>query len=600
MTLEQIVEIFRARRSGKEWIALCPVHGDRNPSLSITEKAGKILFNCRSGLCKVEDILAAKGLSFADLGTRNGDHTPHAALPPKREKAKCIPANIAATYDYSDEDGVLLYQKVRYEEAGKNKNFGFRRPNGKGGWDPNLNGTRRVLYCLRGIRATEAVLVVEGEKDVETAIRLGFMATCNDDGGGKWNDKYSETLRGKHVVIIPDRDELGRKHALLVATSLHLRAASIKVVELPEAKDLTEWVEHQSGDAEFLKAFIDRAPAWTPDGLSEKTEPENWREIFHTRGDFEKAPPLSFSIDGFLQDDGATGIAGLSGHGKTFLLLALVKALLAGPGKLWNLFLVPKRADRVLYLIPESSIGPFSHRLKMMGLHPRVAEERLLVRTLSKGPTLPLTDPRILYAAKGAHVFLDTAIRFANGDENSASDNQRGLANDIFSLLSAGARTVVAAYHSPKSYTRDTTMSLENALRGSGDLGAMLATCWAIKQLDPAQNIIHIENVKPRDFQPVGPFQIMGRPHIDEKGDFALLKPPGECGSLADEQPNPNRGGGASQSDRDAKTLKMALMRNWLAENPNMTSKEISRKFRIDGIEASDSAVRKYRKELGL
>jgi 5S rRNA maturation endonuclease (ribonuclease M5) len=576
MNFEAILDRFHAHKSGSQWMAKCPAHEDSKPSLAIRERDGKFLLHCHAG-CTSEAVARAAGLELRELFTENSE------------------PQIVETYDYTDEAGKLLYQVVRLSPKG----FRQRKPDGKGGWSWSLNGTRRVLYCMRGISAAEMVLV-EGEKDVQTALRLGFMATCNAGGAGKWRDEYSEVLRGKHVVVIPDCDEPGRKHAQQVATSLHLRAASIKILELPKAKDLTEWVEQQEGDAEYLKLFIERAKPWTPDGVTEEPEPVQWREIFHSYGDFEKAKPLSFSVDGFLQDDAATGIVGLSGHGKTFVLLSLIKAMLAGPGKLWNLFTVPKAAERVLYLIPESSIGPFGHRLKIMGLYPYVAEDRLLVRTLSKGPTLKLSDPLLHRAARGAHVFLDTAIRFANGDENSASDNQKGLANDIFSLLSSGARAVVAAYHSPKSFTRDTTMSLENALRGSGDLGAMLATCWAIKQIDPSQAIVHLENVKQRDFQACGPFQLIGRPYIDEKGDFQLLKTPGECGSLADEQPDQNRGGGATQAVRNAKASNIALLREWLVGEPNLTSKDISRKFRSEGIEVSDSAVRKYRKELGL
>jgi hypothetical protein len=88
--------------------------------------------------------------------------------------------------------------------------------------------------------------------------------------------------------------------------------------------------------------------------------------------------------------------------------------------------------------------------LKLFDIYDALApnNERLLVRTLSKGPTPSLSDPRILFAAKGAHVFLDTATRFGEGDENSAGDNQRGLANDIFALLGSGAWSVIAAHHS--------------------------------------------------------------------------------------------------------------------------------------------------------
>jgi len=199
---------------------------------------------------------------------------------------------------------------------------------------------------------------------------------------------------------------------------------------------------------------------------------------------------------------------------------------------------------------------------------------------------------------RGAHVFLDTASRFGEGDENSAGDNMRGLASDIFALLGSGARSVIAAHHSPKPFARENVMRLENVLRGSGDIGAMLTTAWGVKQLDATANVIHIENVKPRDFQPCGPFQIIGRPHIDESGDFRIFKLPGECGPLMDEhEPERNHGGGAPQATRDARAANLALMRGWLSEKPGLTSPELVRLFAHEGITVGDSAIRKYRKD---
>ncbi len=333
-------------------------------------------------------------------------------------------------------------------------------------------------------------------------------------------------------------------------------------------------------------------------------EPSAWREVFHTFEDFEGCPQLSFSIGGFLQNDGATMIGGLSGHGKTLVLCSIAKALLAGKGNtLWDVFPVEENCVRILYLIPECSIAPFKHRLKLFRIYDCLApnDGRLLVRTLSKGPTPCLSDPRILFAAKGAHVMLDTAARFSEGDENSAGDNMRGLATDIFALLGSGARTVIAAHHSPKPFARENVMRLENVLRGSGDIGAMLTTAWGIKQLDAAENIIHIENIKPRDFTPSQPFQIIGRPFIDQAGDFALHKKPGECGSLQDEQePDRDRGGGAPEAVREAKAANLALMRGWLEENHELSSRDLSRRFSDIGVSIGDSAIRRYRKELSL
>lgn len=46
--------------------AQCPAHEDREPSLSIDWKAGRVLVCCQ-GACSTRDVLAALNLSFADL-----------------------------------------------------------------------------------------------------------------------------------------------------------------------------------------------------------------------------------------------------------------------------------------------------------------------------------------------------------------------------------------------------------------------------------------------------------------------------------------------------------------------------------------------------
>ena len=50
-----------------EWVACCPAHEDRSPSLAIKDTGdGRILIHCFAG-CPVEHILAVLGLKLADL-----------------------------------------------------------------------------------------------------------------------------------------------------------------------------------------------------------------------------------------------------------------------------------------------------------------------------------------------------------------------------------------------------------------------------------------------------------------------------------------------------------------------------------------------------
>jgi putative DNA primase/helicase len=106
---------------------------------------------------------------------------------------------------------------------------------------------------------------VEGEKDADALGGLGLVATTNPHGAGKWRDEYSETLRGAHVVILPDRDEPGRKHADQVARSLWGKASKIKVVELPgdSVKDVSDWLR-AGGTKEQLLKLVAQAQEWRP------------------------------------------------------------------------------------------------------------------------------------------------------------------------------------------------------------------------------------------------------------------------------------------------------------------------------------------------
>jgi hypothetical protein len=261
MTFDAILERFQAKRVGSGFMAKCPAHADRNPSLSIAEKDSQILLRCHAG-CDTRDVLGAIGLTFEDL----------------HEGPKLV-----ATYDYVDENGEPLFQVCRFEP----KTFKQRKRDGNGGWSWNLNGVRRVPFLLPAVLRADQVLVVEGEKDAQYAGEfMSLTAMCNPGGAGKRKDEYSEFLRGKHVTIIPDNDEPGRRHASQVAQSLAGKAASIAICDLPEGiKDLSEWPLSRESLIELVK----KAPAWS-------AESED-ASLFQSRRDYEDAPPLQFAID---------------------------------------------------------------------------------------------------------------------------------------------------------------------------------------------------------------------------------------------------------------------------------------------------------------
>lgn len=249
----------------------------------------------------------------------------------------------------------------------------------------------------------------------------------------------------------------------------------------------------------------DPGPMVTIGSKPEEKKITDWRELFHNRDAMLNAPPITFLIKNFLQREGVTAIAAPVRERKSLIALNVVHALLTGE-KLFDHFDVVQKPSRVLYLCPEVSLGPFTDRLRKIGLMNYVGET-LFCRTLSADGHLKLDDPALLPALPGSVVFLDTAVRFMEGDESSSQD-ARVFADSIFALLRGGAESVVMLHHSPKE-GRD-TMTLENSMRGSGDLGAFLACCWGTRLQDPQhpyESASYLENLKQRDFEST-PFQV--------------------------------------------------------------------------------------------
>jgi putative DNA primase/helicase len=171
--------------------------------------------------------------------------------------------NIVTTYDYVDEDGVLLYQVCRMDP----KDFRQRRPDPDkpGRWLWKMAAVRRVTYHLPNVLAATAesrtVVIVEGEKAADALLKLDVTATCSPGGANKWRPEYAAAFKGADVLILPDNDVPGRQHAETVANSLQSVAAKVRVLNLPGLPpkgDVADWIA-AGGTAEQLKALAAEA-----------------------------------------------------------------------------------------------------------------------------------------------------------------------------------------------------------------------------------------------------------------------------------------------------------------------------------------------------
>lgn len=312
-------------RSGPEWDAPCPIHQGKDRNFSINTETGQ--WFCHSQCGRGGDLLdLEEALHGGDFPTRKAEifRVVGRREPSKPAKPSTGGWREEARYPYTDENGGLLYEVVRYRKPDGSKTFVQVRPSGveragttdpertggvppgglvigldKGKYMPDDRAARangkptwkrvsdqldfdgaeyrfrecpRVPYRLPKVLAADTVFLPEGEKDVATLEGWGLVASCNPGGSGSSHlyAAWAEHFRDRHIVILPDNDAPARKHAAAVAGHLLPVAASLRVVELPglPAKgDVTNWKE-AGGTGEQLLAFLAEVAPLDAPGLA--------------------------------------------------------------------------------------------------------------------------------------------------------------------------------------------------------------------------------------------------------------------------------------------------------------------------------------------
>jgi len=322
------------------WMARCPAHEDRTPSLAVSDGDRGAVLHCHAG-CSQESVVNALGMRFSDLF-----HDP--------PSPNGSGSDIVATYDYRDEDGEMLFQVVRRLP----KDFRQRRPDGEGGWVWSTRGVRRVLYRLPEVMEAVAlgkpIYVCEGEKDVEAVERAGGVATTVPGGAGRWRPEYSETLRGARVRIVADRDEAGAAHAQEVADALHGIAEEVEIVLPATGKDASDHLDA----GHDLEQFVPHG-----DGAESLEEDVGAENAFPLLRDLLARPellePPEEILPKFAWKGRATGLIGPDKSGKSTLASHGVAAVSSGGAWLGER-LVP---GPTVVVAPDEAVGDTVRRL---------------------------------------------------------------------------------------------------------------------------------------------------------------------------------------------------------------------------------------------
>jgi len=251
----------------------CPFHNDANPSFSVHLDKG--VWCCHAG-CGAGGVLDFEQ-QFSDCDRDSARKNVDAVLR-ERVFTSSNGRQPVAVYKYTDARGRLLFEKLRYEP----KDFRYRHEDDSGCWIWK-QGDERVPYNLPQLIAAANVIYVEGEKDCDNvsaalaALKLTKSFAVTTSGSTEdWQDEFANYFTGRDVVIIPDNDDPGRKHAEKVAGAIHRLAAGVKIVtlpDLPEKGDVSNFLETHSAE-ELLAEIRQQRTAWTPAENAAQAEAE--------------------------------------------------------------------------------------------------------------------------------------------------------------------------------------------------------------------------------------------------------------------------------------------------------------------------------------
>ena len=260
--ISQLIEALKCGQSGCDCLRAkpgkghvhCPAHADDGPSLSVSEKEGKILVHCFA-TCSQDSVITAlkeKGLWLKPAQTstkKSTDRLTH--------------------YQVRDLDGHLIAVHVR-RDGPKGKKMWWEQPDGT----KELNGMPVSELPLFGSEDLAAlpdgtqIVVTEGEpaRDALRVIGIAAVGTVTGAGGTPGNDALRPLVRLK-PVLWADNDEPGHPHMNRIAARLSaLGCSSVAIVDWLGAP-------HKGDAAQALKLGVDidqlitSARRWNPGNI---------------------------------------------------------------------------------------------------------------------------------------------------------------------------------------------------------------------------------------------------------------------------------------------------------------------------------------------
>jgi hypothetical protein len=386
----------KAQSAGR-WVARCPAHDDRTPSLSIAiENDGKVLLHCHAG-CTVNAVLRAIGLSFGDLFPAQGNRSDapnHGGSTARRRSYASVQDAVAelarslagwattGTWIYTDRSKLPVFAIVRFDRDGKKTCRPVHCTDGR--WRIGDPPGPLPLYNLASIDEThEPVVVCEGEKCCEAARSIGLTATTSAHGAKSPQKTDWSPLGGKHVIILPDNDAAGAAYADAVKGILTALQppAQVRIIMLPDLRpggDIVDFLDaRDSTEPEALKKQILRLAA---DAVGSSTRLTMLSVAELCRRNPELRAPV---IAGLLRQGETMNVISAPKIGKSWLAMSL--ALSVASGRRW-LGRFDVAQGEVLYIDNELHPQTWAYRIPKvaaaLGIELATVSNSLFVDTL--------------------------------------------------------------------------------------------------------------------------------------------------------------------------------------------------------------------------
>ena len=450
------------KSGGDEYKARCPFpnHEDRNASFNFSNKTGQ--YYCHGCNKKGDAIHFYAKVNNLDTKRDFGKILKGIAsdfgIPWKEQKA-----HIDKTYNYTDAEGLLLYQVVRMEP----KDFRQRHPGNNGNWIWNLKGIDRVLYQLPKVLTAKEVLIVEGEKDVDNLMKLGLTATTCPMGAKKWHPEYNEALKGKDIVLIPDNDLEGKEHMAQVGESLNGLVNSLKLIELsdlPSKGDVSDFIgkfDDKAEAAEKLSIMIDGAGPYEP------PKKATIEDVILQAKDFTalEIPAKKKLLNPWLTEQSITLISGWRGTGKTWLALAILDAVSKGVSfGPWE----PEASVPCLYLDGEMPTQDIMERVEELGIDSVFIYSDAYANSLglSKANLLSetwRTSMKRILTTRGIKLWvIDNLASLAGGIDENVKKDWDPINAWLLDLRFAGIATIMLHHTNKEGGQRGTSAREDN------------------------------------------------------------------------------------------------------------------------------------------